>query len=108
MQVIQDILQLEKPVKIKFMKRAHKSWDACYTPRFDKWGDIKQHNIKIYNNPDRARSVEELIAHELIHAWQEENSVADIHGDPFQKMARKIKRAVPKLKNIYCKELDLE
>lgn len=99
-------LMLEKPVKIVFSKKPHGSWDACYTPRFNRWGEVKQHHVKIYNNADRARDVPTLIAHELIHAWQEENCVADIHGKPFRKMARKIAKRFPALKNVYIKHLD--
>ena len=106
MDTITQILKLEKPVKVKFSKRNHNAWDASYTPRFTKWGDVKCHVIKIYNNPDRSRTIDELIAHELIHAWQEENAVEDIHGKPFQKMARKIKKAMPHLINIYDANLD--
>ena len=108
MDAIKQILRLEKPVKIKFLKKDHPYWDACYIPRFDKWGDVKSHYIKIYNNPQRERTVDELIAHELIHAWQEEQELADIHGKPFQKMARRITREFPNLKNIYDKKVDLE
>lgn len=99
-------LQITRPVRVIFSPKSHSSWDACYTPRFNKWGDLKSHRIKIYNNPDRSRDVDTLIAHELIHAWQEENNKGDIHGKPFQKMARKIARRYPHLKNIYRQDLD--
>lgn len=99
-------LELIKPVKIRFSKKSHKAWDAEYSPKFDKWGELVCHHIKIYNNGDRARDVDTLIAHELIHAWQAENDKEDIHGKAFQKMARKIKKQFPQFKDIYRKDLD--
>lgn len=106
MEQIINILNLEKPIKIVFSKKPHASWDACYTPRFTKWGEVKSHHIKIYNNPERERDIATLIAHELIHAWQEENQVDDVHGKPFQKMAKKIRREFPGFRDIYRKDLD--
>jgi Zn-dependent peptidase ImmA (M78 family) len=108
MQKIKLILKLKKPVKIKYAKRAHAEWDAEYEPKFLDSGEIKSHKIVIFNNPDRARSRKTLVAHELIHAWQAENDVADVHGKPFQKMARKIAKHNPKLRDIYLPDVDLD
>ncbi len=101
-----DALKITLPVRVVFSPKSHDSWDASYTPRFDKWGNLKSHQIKIYRNPDRTRDVNTLIAHELIHAWQEENNKGDIHGKPFQRMARKLARRYPHLTDIYRPELD--
>lgn len=100
-------LELIKPVKIKFSKKSHKAWDAEYSPKFNKWGELVCHHIKIYNNRDRGRSIATLIAHELIHAWQEEREIGDIHGKPFQKMARKLNSLYPELEPIYNPEMDI-
>lgn len=105
MDIIQN-LELTKPVKIKFAKKCHKYWDADYSPKFNKWGELVCHHIKIYNNRDRTRSIPTLIAHELIHAWQEEKELADIHGKPFQKMAHKLNKAFPELEPIYNPDMD--
>lgn len=105
MKKLVKLLALKQPVRVVYGKKPHPAWDAVYEPKFNKWGDVKLHKIKIYNNPDRARSKRVLLAHELIHAWQAENDLADIHGKPFQRMAHKISKRY-KLKDIYRRDLD--
>jgi hypothetical protein len=51
--------------------------------------------------------LDELIAHELIHAWQQENNISEFHGLNFvlQAIALDEKFDLP---NIYLAELDDE
>ena len=74
-------------------------------------GKIKKHVIRVYllniwGNPAE-RDLETIIAHELIHAWQDENGFGDIHGDSFQQIARSmsIRFSLP---NIYDPERDID
>lgn len=102
-----ELLNLTKPVEIKLvMYRKSRDWSAIYKPKYNDCGALIKHCITISLEKTLDRSMEALIAHELIHAWQEENSVADYHGKPFQKMARKISRSYPRLTDIYISNLD--
>ena len=74
-------------------------------------GKLKKHIIRIYllniwGNP-LERDLETIIAHELIHAWQEERGYLDTHGTSFKLMAESmaIKFSLP---GIYIPETDLE
>lgn len=81
-----DILELKKPYKVvyRFLK---KDRAAEYIAYHDKKGRVVEHAIRINQAPGGNRSVKALIAHEFIHAWQEENGYNDMHGKPFQGMA---------------------
>ena len=92
-------LGLKKPVDIKMSTRKSKI-AGLYEPIYSDSGRLKSHKITIWLSPDNNRSLRSLIAHELIHAWQEEKKIADIHGQPFQEMAEYISE-IFKIRDIY-------
>lgn len=98
-----DYLGLELPVFVEYRTKRAKSWDAYYIPRFKK-GKLSGHIIKI-NTIDTGRDLDTVLAHELIHAWQEENSKKDIHGKSFIRMAEKVSKTF-NLPEIYLKGVD--
>jgi len=95
------ILGLKKPVEVRLCFRDSPN-DAEYIPRFNGRGKLKRHIIKIFLC-DNNRDVETLIIHELIHAYQEENKIVEIHGKSFAKMAARF----PDYPEVYIPELDL-
>jgi hypothetical protein len=102
-----DMLKLTVPVNINFkMYRKPRGWSALYKPKYDDMENLIQHNITISLERDPHRNLESLIAHELIHAWQEENSIADFHGKPFQKMAKRLQKYNRNLTDVYIASLD--
>ena len=100
-------LGLKKPVNIRIITKYYKHADAEYMPVYsDKTGKLKEHKLWIYlcNN---TRDFNTLLAHELIHAWQEENKIEEIHGPAFIKCARKMETEF-NLKEIYIEGVDEE
>ena len=83
---IKSDLELKKPIDIRLSTRKSKL-DGLYDPQYSDSGRLKSHLITIWLDIDNSRDIETLIAHELIHAWQEENKCEDIHGKPFQDWA---------------------
>lgn len=51
------------------------------------------------------RPADSLIAHELIHAWQQEMELEEMHGPHFQEMAARIQHRFG-IHNIYMKGTD--
>ena len=94
-------LKIKKPVRVIFQFGTVSENDAEYQPRYTDSGKIKFHKITIFENTDR--DIETLIAHELIHAKQEENNIADIHGKYFQRKAK----LFPELPHIYMPDRDI-
>ncbi len=84
-------LRLQKPWDIGLKYKLKSGNAAEYLPVYKKSGRIKNHRILINcsNLPFDRRSIECLIAHEFIHAWQEEtnNWQRGVHGVIFQKQA---------------------
>jgi len=101
-----DFLGLQYPVEITVKSRLHKKMDGYHIPIYsDKTGNLKYHKIVIYTT-DISRPFYTILAHELIHAWQEENSKRDeFHGKQFQKMASKMCDRFD-LTQIYMQEYD--
>lgn len=100
-------LGLKKPVNLRIITRKNRWADAEYEPEFsEKTGKLKAHNITIFFK-DNCRDFETLLAHELIHAWQEENKKSETHGKFFIKYARKMEKDF-NLKEIYIDGVDLE
>lgn len=97
-------LGLKKPFDIQIKSRKHKNMDAAYWA-LNRKGKLVSHLIRVYTGNDSARSLECLIAHELIHAWQEENNILEIHGTKFIKMAEKIEYKFG-ISNIYIPGVD--
>lgn len=101
-----DYLGLKKPVTIHIIPRKNSDCEAEYEPEYSERGKLCEHIITLYTkNP--TRDFETLIAHELIHAWQEENKKTETHGPAFIKYARKIE-AHFNLQNVYIPNVDLE
>jgi hypothetical protein len=101
-----DYLKLKKPVTIRIVPRKNPECDAEYEPEYSERGKLCEHFITVYtNNP--TRDFETLIAHELIHAWQEEHKKTETHGPAFIKYANKIQRDFG-LRDVYIAGIDLE
>ena len=85
-----EYLGLEKPYTIKLNSKGKKSASAEYIAKYNRGGELVSHQITIYlgNQPHDSRDIETLIAHELIHAYQEEHNITEIHGDDFADIAR--------------------
>ena len=81
-----DELALRKPVDIKLTTRSAKI-AALYEPVYSDRGRLKSHKITVFMSEDNNRSLRVLVAHELIHAWQEEKKLNDTHGESFQSCA---------------------
>jgi hypothetical protein len=79
-------LKLELPVSIKLCTR-EKKIAAVYEPKF-KGENLKSHKIVVYMGGEHDRDLFTLVAHELIHAYQCENNLVDVHGKSFRLMAR--------------------
>jgi len=100
-------LGLKKPVNLKIVTRKNRWADAEYEPEYsDKTGKLKEHKITIYFK-ENSRDFETLLAHELIHAWQEENKKSETHGKFFIKYAKKMEKDF-NLKEIYIDGVDEE
>jgi Zn-dependent peptidase ImmA (M78 family) len=80
-----EYLGLEKPYTIKLNSKGKKSASAEYRASYNRGGELVSHQITIYlgNQDTDSRDIETLIAHELIHAFQEEHNIIEIHGDDF-------------------------
>lgn len=100
-------LGLESPFRIELRSKQKKSMTAVYWAIYTDGGKGKLHShlIRVYLGNQDSRDLDTLIAHELIHAWQEENKHTDIHGKSFRKMARRMSKQFD-LPNIYLKKVD--
>ena len=103
---ILDELAIRKPVDIKLSTRRSKI-AGLYEPIYSDSGRLKSHKITIWLSGDNNRSLRVLVAHELIHAWQEEYKKPDIHGDSFQECADYLEDVFG-LRGIYDPECDEE
>lgn len=101
-----DYLGLKKPITIRIVPKGNKLADAEYEAEYTEKGKLLEHIITVYTK-GLQRNFETLIAHELIHAWQEENKKSETHGPAFIKYARKMERDFG-LCNIYDPEVDEE
>lgn len=108
---IVEYLGLNKPFEIKIISKGHKHCSADYSALYKDGGNGKLHKhvIRVFaGNLDNTgeRNLETLIAHELIHAWQEEFEYPDTHGHSFQMMAANIECEFG-IKDIYRPEIDI-
>lgn len=101
-----NFLELKNPVEIQIRSKKRKKMEAGYWGLYAEDGELKSHLIRIYGF-DTSRPLETLIAHELIHAWQEENYIDEVHGPEFIETAREIEDNFG-IRDIYIPELDLE
>lgn len=98
-------LGILKPYNISIKARSNKHADAEYRAIYKK-GRLVSHDIRIYMG-NAFRSLNTLIVHELIHAWQEENGVNEIHGKDFRYIARELSKKY-KLPDIYIPGVDID
>ena len=84
-----EYLGLEKPYTIKLNSKGKKSASAEYMAKYNRGEELISHQITIYlgNQPHDSRDIETLIVHELIHAYQEEKGIIEIHGQDFIEVA---------------------
>jgi hypothetical protein len=102
-----DFLGLKKPVDLRVVSRYEKTADAYYEPVYSLSGKLKRHKITIYLI-DACRGFETLLAHELIHAWQEETrKTKKMHGRAFRKCAKKMELEF-NLKELYIPGVDVD
>ena len=112
-------LGIRYPFKIELVSKGHKKAHAYYWSICKNGGKGKLHShfIRIYlgDITEDSRSYEQILAHEFIHAWQEEqgideyqekNGVHMFHGPQFIEMADKLGYILG-LENIYLKGIDL-
>lgn len=100
-------LGLKKPVDITIKTRKGRDCDAYYLPSYsDRTGKLIGHKIVIWLG-EANRTFDTLLAHELIHAWQEENKKLEIHGKHFRRLAKKMETAFG-LCDIYIDGVDTE
>ena len=99
-------LGLKKPVNLRIITKKNKWADAEYEPEYTDKGKLREHLITIYYR-DNTRDLDVLIAHELIHAWQEENKAQETHGKYFIKYARKMEKHFG-LSEVYIPNIDLD
>ena len=101
-----DYLELKKPVTLRLIPKCGRDFDAEYEPEYNERGKLCEHIITVYTkNSDRDFNT--LIAHELIHAWQEENKKHETHGPAFIKYARKMEKDFG-LREVYLPDVDEE
>ncbi len=107
-----EYLGLDIPFEIKMVSRKNKKASADYIALYKDGGKGKlhKHSIRVFlgNQKDpNERSIETLIVHELIHAWQEEMGYTDNHGESFRRMAKNIAVhfGIP---DLYIPDLDKE
>lgn len=105
---LNETLNLKHDVNVKLSRKRNTECVAEYLPDYDDGGNLIGHNITIYIRElaDDVRPFDTILAHELIHAWQEEKGFEEIHGPHFQKMAAKIGKTY-RLKNIYVRGADV-
>ena len=105
-----EFLGLKSPVELTFKTKSNKHSDALYLPKFSNRGNLKAHKITVFlgnQDANSRRTLDELIAHELIHAWQQENNIQEFHGLNFVLQAVRMQEKFG-LPNIYLAELDGE
>lgn len=101
-------LGLKCPYTIKLKSKESRD-TAAYWTMVNDHGILDYHLIHIYMGNLRykgERDLETLIAHELIHAWQAENNLDEIHGPGFIKIAAKMSEKF-ELPRIYIPEVDI-
>jgi hypothetical protein len=104
-------LDIKKPYRIiiKPKFQPNKNRAQCWA-RY-KSGNLVRHDIEInlHKIETDLRSIDVLIAHEFIHAWQVENGVLDsdnCHDKKFQKMAKKLGKFL-NFDNVFVESIDV-
>lgn len=99
------ILKISRPFKIELLSRESTKFDALYWAHYSEKRQNLTHRIRIYLG-NCGRSLEACIAHEFIHAWQEEQGLTEYHGPEFIRMAQKLQYKLS-LSGVYCPDTDV-
>lgn len=101
------LLGLKKPYKIIYRESLKSDACADYSGMYI-GKKLIYHRIRINVSAlqmEGARNLDTLFVHELIHAWQEENGIKDVHGKEFKRQARILEK-VFSLTEVYIKQVD--
>jgi hypothetical protein len=99
-----EYLELELPVEVRVKQKHNRKCDAYYLPKFNRVGKLRGHLIVIFTI-NTGRDFDTLLAHELLHAKQEEMGLTEIHGKRFREWAENMESDF-KLSEIYIAKLD--
>ena len=100
-----NYLGIVKPIVVKINSRSHKHWEGSYLPKYNAKGKLVEHRITIWLD-GMDRDLETVLAHELIHAYHEENGILEWHGKRFKKDAKLMTKKFSWLKDVYRKGID--
>ena len=84
---------------------------AEYAPIYDdNGGELLEHEITVWLDDieTQGRDFNSIVAHELVHAWQEERGLSEIHGFAFRGKCAELETEFPDLRGIYDPEIDEE
>lgn len=96
---------ITKPVTVIIKTRKGKNADAFYIPHYsNSTAKLIGHRITIYTKAT-TRDFDTLLAHELIHAKQEELRIPEIHGKIFKQWAADLETNFG-LSEIFIKDID--
>lgn len=104
LQQFTDYLELQLPVEIRVKQKHNRKCDAYYLPKFNKSGELRGHLIVIFTI-GVSREFDTLLAHEMLHAKQQEMGLTEIHGKRFREWAENMQSDF-KLSEIYIPGLD--
>lgn len=104
-------LGIQKSYEIRIKSKGHE-WAAAFCEQHTRKGKIVKHVITIYIPVmiSSKFSLEAVILHELIHAWQAENDIlveSEYHGWEFQNMASELEK-IFKIPNIFSPDTDVD
>lgn len=102
-----EFSKVKFPVEIRITRKCAEVV-AEYQPRYTNAGKIKKHIIWIHwwELLTDYRDIHTVIAHELIHAMQEEKRLTEIHGPFFRKWARKFRKEFDFLRDVFDPSVD--
>jgi hypothetical protein len=105
LQALIDHMGITLPVTVTIKTRKGKDCDAFYLGHYsDRTGKLIGHKITIYTI-GATRPFETLLAHELIHAKQEEHKIEEWHGEMFKAWASDIETNFG-LQEIFIHDID--
>ena len=100
-----QVLKITRPFNITIKSAENKKVDAWYIPIYSPKKHNLTHEIVIYFG-NNTRPIESCIAHEFVHAWQEENGITEYHGPKFKYQAQKLEY-ITGLSGIFRAETDI-
>ncbi len=108
---VAEYLGVEKPYEIRISSKPH-DWAAGFCEQRMRKGKIIKHVITLYLPSIIASgfSLESVIAHELIHAWQAEEGIlleGQYHGEDFAYAAADVEQTFG-IDEVYDPENDTE